>query len=313
MSNNPFNNGVHNTSAPTLTNGQSSPVQLDVNGNLMVASLPAGSAVIGHVIVDSAPSTAVTGTVSVSNFPGSQVVTLASTTITGSVAVTGTFFQATQPVSLVSLPALSAGSAVIGHVVVDSAPTTAVTGTVSVSGSVAVTGTFFQATQPVSLTSLPALTAGSAVIGHVIVDTAPTTTVTGTVSVNALPAGTNLIGAVSASAETSTIYNGTTALTPQFATVVASASGVTTIIALTAGKKIRVLAMQLTANASVNVKWQSHVTPTDITGLAYLASNGGYVLPFNPAGWFQTISGEALDINLSGAVAVGGSITYVTV
>lgn len=59
--------------------------------------------------------------------------------ITGSVAVTGTFFQATQPVSLTVLPPLVAGSAVIGHVIVDAAPTTAVT------------GTFFQATQPVSI------------------------------------------------------------------------------------------------------------------------------------------------------------------
>lgn len=129
----------------------------------------------------------------------------------------------------------------------------------------------------------------------------------------ALPAGTALIGAVSASAETATVYSGTTALTPKFVTVVASASGVTNVLALVAAKKLRVLALQLTANAAVNVKWQSHVTPTDITGLAYLAANGGYVLPFNPVGWFQTIAGEALDINLSGAVAVGGSLTYVEV
>lgn len=132
-------------------------------------------------------------------------------------------------------------------------------------------------------------------------------------SLPALAAGTNLIGQVSASDETSTIYNGTTALTPLFATVVASSSGVTNIVAAVALKKIRVVAAQLVANGAVNVKWQSHVTPTDITGLAYLAANGGYVLPYNPVGWFQTVSGEALDINLSGSVAVGGSITYVTV
>jgi hypothetical protein len=52
--------------------------------------------------------------------------------------VSGTFWQSTQPVSLSSLPALAAGSAVIGHVIVDTAPTTAVT------------GTFWQTTQPVS-------------------------------------------------------------------------------------------------------------------------------------------------------------------
>jgi hypothetical protein len=96
-----------------------------------------------------------------------------------------------------------------------------------------------------------------------------------------------------------------------FAVIAVSATG--TIVALVAAKKIRVVALQLTASAGVNVKWQSHVTPTDITGLAYFAANGGYVLPYNPAGWFQTIAGEALDINLSAAVAVGGSLTYVTV
>lgn len=41
-----------------------------------------------------------------------------------------------------------------------------------------VSGTFWQATQPISIASMPALTAGTAVIGHVIVDTTSTTAVT---------------------------------------------------------------------------------------------------------------------------------------
>lgn len=99
--------------------------------------------------------------------------------------------------------------------------------------------------------------------------------------------------------------------TPRYATVATSASGATTIVATpTAGQTIRVVAINLVANGAVNVKWQSHVTPTDLTGLAYLAANGGYILPYNPAGWFEANISEALDINLSGAVAVGGSITY---
>jgi hypothetical protein len=75
---------------------------------------------------------------SVSNFPSSQAVTLASTTITGSVAVTGTFFQATQPVS--------------GTVAVSNFPASQVVtlASTTITGSVAVTGTFWQATQPVS-------------------------------------------------------------------------------------------------------------------------------------------------------------------
>jgi len=121
-------------------------------------------------------------------------------------------------------------------------------------------------------------------------------------------------GVIAASDTTDTLYNSTTGyLTPKFSTIIASASGATTIVALVASKRIRVLSLQLLANAAVNIKWQSHVTPTDLTGLAYMAANGGYVLGYNPKGWFQTVAGEALDINLSGAVAVGGSLTYVEI
>jgi hypothetical protein len=52
-------------------------------------------------------------------FAAPQSVTLTSTTITGSVAVTGTFWQATQPVSLAALPALVAGTALVGKVGID--------------------------------------------------------------------------------------------------------------------------------------------------------------------------------------------------
>ncbi len=94
-------------------------------------------------------------------------------------AVTGTFWQATQPVSAASLPLPSGASTsakqdtIIGHVDgIESllAGTLTIAGTVGVSGSVAVTGTFWQATQPVSLAALPALVAGSAVVGKVGID-----------------------------------------------------------------------------------------------------------------------------------------------
>lgn len=93
-------------------------------------ALVASTAVIGHVIVDTAPTT----------------------------AVTGTFFQATQPVSIATAPVLVAGSALIGKVGIDQT-TPGTTNGVQINA---------------------ALPAGSNVIGHVIVDTAPTTAVTGT-------------------------------------------------------------------------------------------------------------------------------------
>ena len=95
-----------------------------------------------------------------------------------------------------------------------------------------------------------------------------------------------------------------------FAPITASASGVTNLVAAQAGKSIRVLQVVLVANGAVNVKFQSHVTPTDLTGLFYLIANTGFSSGFSPSGQFQTVSGEALDINLSGNVAVGGYLTY---
>ena len=96
-----------------------------------------------------------------------------------------------------------------------------------------------------------------------------------------------------------------------FAPIATSASGTTTIVTGSDSSIIRVVSMQWTVNGAVNIKWQSHTLPTDLTGLAYPAPNGGLVLPYNPAGWFQTLPGESLDINLSGGVAVGGCLSYV--
>lgn len=112
---------------------------------------------------------------------------------------------------------------------------------------------------------------------------------------------------------TDAIYSGSTALTPSFANIQTSTSGPSQVVAAVASKRIRVTALAVVTSAATNIKFQSHVTPTDISGLFYCALNGGIVLPHNPVGWFQTIAGEALDINLSAANATGGCLTYVTV
>lgn len=133
------------------------------------------------------------------------------------------------------------------------------------------------------------------------------------VTVNSIPAASRTTDSTSTALASDAIMVGLTALTPKFAKISTSASGVTTVVALVAAKKIRVLAWSIVVNAAVNVKWQSHTAPTDITGLHYFAANGGINVPFSPVGHFETVAGEALDINLSGAVAVGGSLVYVEV
>jgi hypothetical protein len=105
--------------------------------------------------------------------------------------------------------------------------------------------------------------------------------------------------------------NSTTVLVPAFSTVSMSTLGTAAIVASNATAAIRVVALQLTNTTATNFKWQSGAT--DITGAAAFTTNSGYVLPFNPVGWFQAAIGSALVGNSSASSAIGGSITYVLV
>lgn len=212
----------------------------------------------------------------------SQLTTLTPPTTVG---VTGTFWQSTQPVSLAS------SVTVVG------------TGTFAVQSAATQSGTW---------TVQPGNTANTT--AWLVTGTGGTfpATQSGTWNVG-VSAGTSLMGRVSSSLETGTIYNATTALTPKFAIITASSSGATTVVAAVTSKKIRVLRWRVSANGSVNVKWQSHVTPTDISGLSYGTQYKDCGGGFCPVGHFETVAGEALDINLSAAVAVSGELTYVEV
>lgn len=149
------------------------------------------------------------------------------------------------------------------------------------------------------VSSLPALPAGTNNIGDMDVVT--------------MPAADRTTDSIAVAHQTGALMSGLTVLTPKYQKITASSSGATTIVAAVTSKKIRVISWSLVCSAAVNVKWQSHVTPTDLTGLYYFAANGGITVPFSPVGYFETVSGEALDINLSGANAVGGMLCYVEV
>lgn len=135
----------------------------------------------------------------------------------------------------------------------------------------------------------------------------------------AIPAGTNVIGKVGldqnangVSQNSDAVYVAGVAVTPKFAVIAASSSGDNQIVAAVTSKKIRVLAYNMVANGAVNAKFQSDAT--DKTGLKYFdAAGAGICAPFNPVGWFETVAGEKLDLNLSGAVAVGGELVYIEV
>lgn len=106
------------------------------------------------------------------------------------------------------------------------------------------------------------------------------------------------------------IKDGTTTVTPLFAKIDASASA--DLIALVTGKKIRVLAGFLTVAADTTVKFQTGGT-TDLTGAMTVKAGGGFVLPFNQAGYFETASGAKLNLVLGTSTQTSGGLTYITV
>ena len=100
----------------------------------------------------------------------------------------------------------------------------------------------------------------------------------------------------------------------KYAVVNASASGSNTVVAAVANKRIRVLSYVIIAAGDVTVTWQS--ASNNISGPMALAANGGaapssgQAVPAGLIGQFETNQGEALNVNLSAAITVGGHLTY---
>lgn len=96
------------------------------------------------------------------------------------------------------------------------------------------------------------------------------------------------------------------------AAIAAAASGDNTLVAAVTGKKIRVLAVVLVASGGVNtIRFESAAGGTALTGQMDIGDNGQFILPYNPAGWFETVAAELLNLELSAATAVAGCLTYV--
>lgn len=107
-----------------------------------------------------------------------------------------------------------------------------------------------------------------------------------------------------ASAPTSRLRNG--AVT---ALLNATTSGNTSLVAAAGtGLMIRVVSVIVTAETATTVKFQS--ATTNITCNFFVGATGGFVLPHNDEGWFQTAANEALNLNLSAANNVSVLINY---
>ena len=104
-----------------------------------------------------------------------------------------------------------------------------------------------------------------------------------------------------------------TPLLIKYAAIDAATSGDNTLVAGVTGKKIRVISLWLTSAGTVTARFESGASGTALTGQATLAVNTGITLPHNKDGWFETAAGSLLNLELSGAVSVDGSLSYVEV
>lgn len=138
----------------------------------------------------------VSGTITANQGTSPWVVSLPSTTITGSVAVTGTFFQATQPVSIASMPTTPVNFTQLNGVALGS-PSNYGTSP----GAVAVEGV------NAFITNTPAVTISSGTVTTVSTVTAVTavTTVTNPVKVEG-NAGATLDAAINGAASTNALW-----------------------------------------------------------------------------------------------------------
>ena len=113
---------------------------------------------------------------------------------------------------------------------------------------------------------------------------------------------------------TGTVYHGDTPLLPKFAAIDATGSGDNTIVAAVTGKKIRVLALHVTMTGTlVTIRFESAAGGTALTGQMQPLAGNSITLPFNPVGWFETVAGELLNMELGGAQSVDGCLVYVEV
>lgn len=102
---------------------------------------------------------------------------------------------------------------------------------------------------------------------------------------------------------------------PKFASVSAAGIGDNTLVAAVTGKRIRVLSMTLTmSGTTVTWAFQSGAGGTALTGtMGPIAQGTTVVWPFSPLGHFQTAASTLLNLSLSGAQAVTGSLVYIEV
>jgi hypothetical protein len=242
--------------------------------------------------------------------PNSSVLTVQGISGGSGIPVTGAFWQTTQPVSLASLPALSAGSNTIGKVDVLGAAGATLDSAAGTANSQALTiqGNASGIAVPTSLTSLPALAAGSNTIGSI-------NNISGAVS---LPIGaatsanqpTNTAQASATIGQTGNLNMGAvTTSSPSYA------SGQTDPLSLTTAGALRVDATATTQPVSGSVSISG--TPSvSISGAPVLGAGSNTIGGVTQSGawstgrtWSLSSGSDSVTATISGTPSISGSVT----
>lgn len=177
--------------------------------------------------------------------------------------------------------------------------------------AVPVSGTFWQATQPVSgtvtanqggtWTVQPGNTANTT--AWKVDGSAVTQPVSGTVTSNQGTAAAATTG-WPVKFQTPT----TSGLTA--ASVSVAASGDNTLVAGVAAQTVRVFRIFFVVAGAVNIQFKAATGGTALTGVMTMSAGGALVLDFSGEPWFVTATAGAFVLNLSAAVQVSGAVYY---
>lgn len=234
-----------------------------------------------------------------------------SITLSGTSAVSGTFWQATQPVSIATMPS----TPVTGTFWQATQPVSLTSTTIT--GTVAVTGTFFQATQPISAASLPLPTGAATSAKQPALGTAGTAstdviTVQGIASGVAQPVSGTFWQATQPVSGTVTVGNASLAVTGTFFQATQPVSGTVTVTGVATETTLAALSAKFSAlgqNTMVNsapVVIASNQSALPVTGAFFQATQ-----PVSIAATVA-VTGPLTDTQLRAAV-VPVSLTSTTV
>jgi len=85
-----------------------------------------------------------------------------------------------------------------------------------------------------------------------------------------------------------------------------------TVVVGVPGKRIVVISASIIVSANVILQWFTSTGLVELTGPQSITQTGGYILPFNAGGWFQTAFGDSLVLMFTpGGVQIGGCVSYV--